>query len=504
MSIILKDLGFEWPDGRPIFNSLNLTLNNELYALIGPNGVGKTTLAKLIAKELIASKGTITFQDSLVYYFPQFSEAPRISVTQYLMDTDAFSNSFVLNFLSDIDFEMSCYHLSGGQWMRVRLAHIFCSSANFLIFDEPTNHLDKEGRASFSHFLSLFKGGVLNITHDPDLLTKATQIIELSNKGVSIFKGKWDDYISARSEERERLEQALVNAKKKRKEISLERQHRLEQSQKRSNRGKEKAGEGGIPRILLGGRKSASEVSAGKVDRDSMLKASEAVSEAFKAYQDLKVDPVMFAKMIKVKIPQSKVIVKTNSLNVRFSGSKPLWEENLHFSFSGPVRLHIRGNNGSGKSTLLQILANKFDTNAIIGESYLTDLSIGYIDQNYTLLDFKKSVFQNVQESSEIADVELKNMLAMFLFRGDQIFQTVDTLSGGEKLRLALAKVLLATPSCQILLLDEPTNNLDMQNISFLESVLSTYQGALFVISHDQSFINNISLDEEITLIKGE
>lgn len=501
MTIVFKNVGFEWPNGNSVFNQLNFSLEQKIYGLVGPNGVGKTTLARMLYGELGPTEGSILRNSLVVHYFEQDQAAPDISIAEYLADTSAFEDPFLLSFMKDLSFEQVCSSLSGGEWARVRLVKVAASGATFIILDEPTNHMDEEGRQSIHDFLSFYTGGVLIISHDRELLEKVDKILELSLHGLSVFSGGWSDYVLWRNRERESLQHDLELAKKKRAQSELERREKLEKQEKRQREGKKKALRGGAPKIILGGLKRRAQNTMGKLDKSSMNKMNEAVGEAWDAFQRLKVDPIMFAQLPEVYLPQGKLLLEAREFNFCFEGAeKSLWKNDLNFAFNGPVRLAVKGMNGSGKSTLLQLLNNRKISGNMTGKLTLGSVNVGFLDQDYSLLNFETSILSNIQDSSSIGEKELRNFLAMFLFTGEKVHQKIGELSGGERLRAALAKVLLAEPPSNVLILDEPTNNLDMGNIEFLESLLRQYKGALIIVSHDKEFLNEIQLDHILEL----
>ncbi|WP_408095610.1 ATP-binding cassette domain-containing protein [Peredibacter sp. HCB2-198] len=500
MTIVFNHVGFEWPNGQSVFNDINFSLESKIYGLIGPNGVGKTTLANLLLGDLEPTKGSIAKGTEVVRVFHQKETPPNISIAEYLMETNAFEEPLFLSFLKNLSLEQVCSSLSGGEWARVRLVKTAASGASFIILDEPTNHMDREGREVIQEFLNFFTGGVLIISHDREVLERVEKIIELSNQGLSLFTGGWGEYSLWRERERNKLGHDLEEAKKRRTASIEERQEKIEKQQKRQAQGRKLGLSGSLPRILAGGRKRRAQETLGDIDKNTMERLNEAVNDAWDAYQKLKIDPVMFANLPQVEIPQGKLIVEARDFNFHFKGQKDLWTNDLSFSFHGPSRIAITGANGSGKSTLLQLFLGKTLSGEKKGSLSFGSVEIGLIDQNYSVLNHEQSVFDNVRAVTQISDKDLRNALAMFLFQGERVSQKVSELSGGEKLRASLAKVLLSEPVAQVLILDEPTNNLDMPNIEFLESLLLEYKGALIVVSHDSVFLENLELTGIIEL----
>ena len=500
MAIAFQHVRFEWPNGDTIFHQLNFTLNTAIYGLVGVNGVGKSTLAKLLVGQLLPTQGTINRQQENVVLFQQDELRPEISVLEYLMEFDLFSHPKTISLLGEVSMDKLCTHLSGGEWTRVRLIKLVAQGASFIVMDEPTNHLDRIGRELLFEFLRAYKGGVLIISHDRELLNLTDTILELTPLGLEVFNGNYSDYKEQSDLQRNNLEENLALAKKRRKENEEKRFELLERQDKKMRKGKSDALKGGIPKILLGGRKRKAEETKGSIDKETSSKLEEAVKAAYESFESVKRDPVMFTHLPQANVHPSKLIFTVKDLNVTFSGSsEKLWPHNLNYSYQGPIRLGITGSNGTGKSTFLKLLQKKNVEGQVHGQIQVGKIVIGVIDQEYSNLKLEETVFQNIRDISSKSDIEIRNLLSTFLFQGEKVKQVISTLSGGEKLRVSLAKVLLQEPSPDVLILDEPTNNLDIVNIEFLEELLLQFSGALIIVSHDRVFMDHIKLNEEIS-----
>ncbi|GFE90600.1 ATP-binding cassette domain-containing protein [Steroidobacter agaridevorans] len=481
--IVARDVAYEFSNGRELFKHLSFSLNATRSALVGPNGVGKTCLARLLAGELEPTSGAIQ-RDGPVSLFAQREPPEPIAVADYLASVDQWSLTRD-RLLTNIDQQALCTSLSGGQWMRVRLARAL--DDGFLILDEPTNDLDREGREAVFQFLRSHAGGVLLISHDREALESCDEILELSNLGLMKFGGSWSEYVVEKDRERARLGAALDQAKRERDAAVI---HRIEQQarqEKRNRRGQAAAARGGIPRILAGGRKRAAQVTTGKRDVALVERADAAVTKAHEAFADLKIDPVMYADLMGQELHSQKLIAEARGFNIRFRDW--LYPRDLDFSWRGNVRLALQGPNGSGKSTLLKALTGA--PSITRGELNRGQLVTLYIDQRCSALDDTLSVLDNVRSVAPGNESEIRTHLARFLFPRDTVFQKAHSLSGGERLRATLARALLATTKPELLLLDEPTNNLDLANIEFLEALVREFRGALIVVSHDQRFLEN-------------
>lgn len=490
--ITVSGVSFELPNGRPLFNNISFSLNSKLTALVGPNGVGKTCLAKLITGDFSPTIGTI-HKNGDVAFFPQREPPKSISVADYLATRYSWS---VLGekLLTGIDRTTLCSNLSGGQWIRVRLASTI--DDQFLILDEPTNDLDREAKSILRNFLGEYQNGVLLISHDREFLALCDDVLELSNQGLGKYGGGWQSYEDEKERERNQSLNELNRAKREREKSKAERTIQIERQEKRNRQGKKYAEKTDMAKILIGARKRQAQATTGKVDSSTMEKANTKVKEAYEAFSEIKIDPIMYADLTGVEIPGQKLVAEAKDYNVFFG--KWLYENDLNFSWRGNIRLAIKGANGSGKTTLIRaILGNSLKTK---GELRLGKLATLYLDQQCSILNDTQSIIENVRSVSKMTESEIRNNLAKLLFTGDSVFQEVHSLSGGERLRTALACGLLAEERPALLILDEPTNNLDLGNIKFLESLISQFKGAVIIISHDEFFLEKCGIDAELSL----
>ncbi len=494
-TIVVRGVSYEFANGHELFSNLNFSLDAKLSALVGPNGVGKTCLAKLLVGEFEPTKGEVR-RNAPVKLFPQRMQPGPVMVAEFLSADYRWSH-LGQQLLGDINAQSLCTTLSGGQWMRVRLARAL--DGDFLILDEPTNDLDREGREAVLRFLERRDGGALLISHDREVLALCEDILELSNRGLEKFGGGWSAYAEAKQAERERLSAALESAKSARDAARTTRILQQERQEKRNRRGAKAAARGGIPRIALGALKRRAESSSGKLDAATQAHVDDAVRAAHEAFREMKVDPVMYADLIGCEMPERKLIAEARGFNIRFNDW--IYRSDLSFTWRGNVRVAIEGANGSGKSTLVKaVLGHEFETRGELRRGSLTAL---YLDQCCSVLDDSKNVIDNVRAVSSLSEIEIRNGLARFLFVNDTVFQKAADLSGGERVRATLARAFLSAAKPELLVLDEPTNNLDLMNVEFLERIVNEFRGALIVISHDRDFLKNCGVAQELLVRSG-
>lgn len=491
-TIIVSRVSYELPNGRTLFNNISFSLNSKLTALVGPNGIGKTCLTRLIVGELSPTQGTVQ-KSGAVSIFHQRENAPIMTAEDYL--ATRYSWSLIgEKLLTGIDRGTPCSNLSGGEWMRVRLASTI--EDQFLILDEPTNDLDREAKSILRNFLGEYQHGVLLISHDREILKLCDVVLELSHQGLEKFSGGWQSYEDEKERERSQSVVDVGRAKRERDKAMAERTIQVERQERRNQRGKNFAKKTGMARIVIGAKKRQAQVTTGRTNAWTLEKENQKVKEAYAALNEIKIDPIMYADLNGVEIPNQKLVAEAKDYNVFFG--RWLYENGLNFSWRGGVRLAIKGANGSGKTTLIRaIQGNAFKTK---GELRLGKLKTLYLDQPCSTLNDSQSILENVRAVSKMSESEIRNNLAKLLFTGDSVFQEVHSLSGGERLRTALACGLLAEERPELIILDEPTNNLDLGNIKFLENLISQFKGAVIIISHDETFLKGCGIHSELLL----
>lgn len=490
--------------GAPLFTDLQFHFGLRRYGLVGHNGVGKTTLARLLAGELSPTSGEIR-RGSAITYVAQ--HAPRSDGFVFDEFTDLWSGPVeaagrIHQWIHELDPSRHLAELSGGEWMKLRLAQAFARPTSFLLLDEPTNDLDRSGREVLHGLIRDFSGGLLVISHDRELLRGVDEILELTPAGLNRFRGAFDAFWEQREHRRTVQRSRLEEAEKERKRADREAREHLLQQEKRMRSGARQARRGGMPKVLLGAKKRQAEATRGRVVKTGRAQTANAETLATEAFAGLETDPFLRLDFESAAPPPEKVLLAGIDLNFRFPGAgEDLWKTDLAFQLHGRDRWHLQGRNGVGKSTLLRLMRGEL-SGLRRGELHRSERPLAYLDQNQSLLDPNRTVLENCGEDSRFDPIGLRNELAFYGFTGNKVFQKVDTLSGGERLRAALARMFLGPRLPEIIFLDEPTNNLDFQSIELLENALAAFRGLLVVVSHDDAFVDNLDITNVLEVVR--
>ena len=490
----------------PILKNVSFHIeDNEKAAIVGINGAGKTTLLRIIMGELSADEGLVTFaKDKTVGYLSQHEAVSGensiyqelLSVKQDILDmelqmhtmelqmktasgdslsklmdsysvlTHAYETGGGYTYKSEIvgvlkglgfaeeEFDKSVSTLSGGQKTRVALGKLLLLKPNLIILDEPTNHLDLQSIAWLETYLLNYKGAVIIVSHDRYFLDRiAGKVIELDNTKATVFSGNYSAYAAGK----EMLRAAAFNAYMKQQQ-EIKHQEAVIEKLKSFNREKS------IKRAE---------------SREKMLQKIEVLEKPTEVRADmhLTLDP---------KFQSGNDVLQVEGLSKAF-GPLSLFD-NLSFDLKKGEHVAIIGDNGTGKTTILKIINELLPPDR--GTIRLgTNVAIGYYDQEHHVLHPEKTLFEEISDDyPTLNNTEIRNTLAAFLFTGEDVFKTIKTLSGGERGRLSLAKLMLS--EANFLILDEPTNHLDIMSKEILEDALCAYTGTVLYVSHDRYFIN--------------
>lgn len=527
--LTLQNISYKHNNSDLLFDNIGFTVNNhEKIALIGNNGVGKSTLLKIIAGELKPSNGDLRVS-SPPYYIPQiFGQYNHFTIAEALRVHDKLKalkeildgnvteeNLNVLNDdwtieercnnalkywqLSDLDLTEKIENLSGGQKTKVFLAGILIHEPELVLLDEPSNHLDKATRELLYHFITSTNSSLIIVSHDRKLLNLLNTVYELSKRGITIYGGNYDFYAEQKQVENNALNQDLQSKEKALKKAKEKERETLERQQKLDARGKKKQEKSGVARIMMNTLRNNAENSSSKLKSVHVEKIdgiSKELREIRSALPDI--DQMKFG-FDDSGLHKGKILFKANAINFSYR-DQLLWKKDLNIEILSGERIALKGSNGSGKTTLIKIILGQLNPKS--GTVYSSQNKSVYIDQDYSLINNELKVYDQAQQfnGSGLEEHDIKMRLNRFLFDKEYWDKPCSALSGGEKMRLMLCCLTISNESPDIIILDEPTNNLDIQNVEILTAAINEYQGTLIVVSHDESFLEQINIQKIIFL----
>lgn len=456
----------------PIIENVSFHLNDgEKLGVVGINGAGKTTLLNILAGDIEPDEGSVFISsDKKIGYLRQrnnFSSGiykdryDGLTVYEAMKSVEGYDyDSEVTGMLSTMSFDESYYNkpvdlLSGGERSRLALGCILLSKPDILLLDEPTNHLDLNTINKLEKYVKNYKGTVIVVSHDRYFLDVTTdKTLEISAGHARLYNGNYSFYAKERKAVRE---SELKAYQKQQREISKQE----DMIRRFKERGTEK----------LARRAASREKRLAAMDR---IQRPEALADKMKL-------------TFKEEFPSGNDVLIAEDISVGYG--KPL-VENLSFLIRRGERVAFSGANGVGKTTLLKVLTDQMSI--ISGHLKVGhNVSFGYYDQGQLLLNEQNTVIEEVHQDFRLyTEGEIRNLLARFLFRGDDVFLKVSSLSGGEKARLSLLKLMMG--GANVLVLDEPTNHLDIDSKEAFEDAILEYPGTVIVVSHDRYFLKKI------------
>ena len=477
----------------------------EKAALIGNNGAGKTTLLRIIMQEISADSGNVVIaKDKKIGYLAQYQDIhghhtiyeELMTTKQYILDMEdrirsleqemkyvagdkleSLMNTYtrlthqfelengyaykseIVGVLKGLGFEEEDYskqieNLSGGQKTRVALGKLLISKPDILLLDEPTNHLDMESISWLETYLLNYPGAVFIVSHDRYFLDKVvTKIVEIEAAQMRMYEGNYSAYALKKAQLRDAQYKAYLNQQREIKHqeavITKLRSFNREKSIKRAE------------------------------SRVKMLDKIQRIEKPIEIDNQMRIS-------LEPRFISGNDVLTVEGLSKAFPGQTLFTD--INFEIKRGERVALIGNNGTGKTTILKILNGIVEADA--GRFALgSKVQIGYYDQEHHVLHMEKTIFQEIADTyPTLTETEIRNMLAAFLFTGDDVFKLISSLSGGERGRVSLAKLMLS--EANFLILDEPTNHLDIASKEILEEALNSYTGTVLYVSHDRYFIN--------------
>ena len=520
----LDGLSYRTPEGRSLFENLTVAFGAERTGLVGRNGVGKTTLLQLIAGELAPAAGAVTVRGRVGLLRQALQPPPGASVADLLglaeplarlariangqgCEDDLAEADWGLEArldaalaevgLAGLALDRPAVSLSGGQVTRVSLAGLLAQEPDLLILDEPTNNLDAEARRLVAEVLAHWRGGAIVVSHDRELLRRMDRIVELSGLGAKVYGGNYDLYVERKVAEEAAAARELADAERTQARVAREVQQAAERKARRDAAGRRFAAKGSEPRIVLGAMAERAEGSGSRESRLAERLRAEAAAGLAEAQGRVERLRKLGFELPASGLAAGKTVLVFDAVGFGFADGPPVLHD-LSLRIVGPERVAVTGPNGAGKTTLIRLAAGELEPSS---GRVIRSGPAAFLDQQTAMLQPQDTLVEAFRRlNPQAGENAARAALARFLFRNVAADKPVSSLSGGERLRAALACTLMAERPPQLLILDEPTNHLDLDSIEAVEAALGGYDGALVMVSHDRDFLDAVGIDREIRL----
>ncbi len=519
-SIVLSHLSLAFDDGPDVLEDVSCIIPSGRVGVVGRNGVGKTTLLRLVVGELSPTSGSILVPGDVTAVPQDLLQRPDRTVAEILgidgacsalsaiaagsvdvadfdtvgadWDIEARATALLARRVPSLGGDNILHRiagtLSGGELVLVALARLELSRGAFSVLDEPTNNLDATARDHVYRAVEDWTGTLLVVSHDVALLRRMDHIVEIHDGDVRLFGGGYDLYVEQLATQREAAERGIRSA-----EHTLRTEKRDRNQVQRAMASRARQNTSSFTRVAGGPRlsdptakRSAEARRAGEV-KGASEKVQVAKGKLAQAERALRDDDAVRIDVVDPHTAAGRRIAELVGTN-----------QSVHLT--GGRRVGLVGDNGVGKTSLLRSLLEPDEPVRLRARGELFTRRVGYLDQHRGL-DGSASILDNIRHTAPTRlPHDIRAQLAQFLVRGDMVDRLVATLSGGERFRVALARILLADPVPEFLILDEPTNNLDLPSIDQLVAGMESYRGALLVVSHDPDLLDRLLLDEVVRL----
>jgi ATPase subunit of ABC transporter with duplicated ATPase domains len=522
-TLLIDGVSLALPDGRPLLAIPRLAVGNERVGLIGPNGSGKSTLLRLIVGDIVPADGHVARPARVAFARQRAVAALGATVAHGLGLADVLAALAradaglattpdlatigdawdaperalaVLDSvgLGHLPLTRAITDISGGEATRLAIAAQMITEPDLLLLDEPTNDLDQPSRRVVESLIGRWTRGLIVATHDRALLQRVDRIVAIERGALRTYGGGWELYHEQREVERAAALRAAANAEAEAQRARRHAQDVRERQARRDAAGRRTRDTGSQPKLVLNAKRERSEGTSGRLNDATARLVSAAEARRREAAVLAQSHEGMTVTLPSCGLAAGTVVIALQDVTAGPTPDVPLLR-GVSLTVRGPERVALVGPTGVGKSTLLRLIAG-----------YSTPLSgtvsrgvplrrVAFLDQHATLLDVGETVLDAFVAQHPQCDINAaRAALARFHFRADAALQPVKSLSGGERIRAALACVMAGDDVPQCLVLDEPSNHLDLDHLEGLEAALRAYDGALVVASHDEALLEAIGV----------
>ncbi|GGF00981.1 ATP-binding cassette domain-containing protein [Pseudoalteromonas gelatinilytica] len=518
------NLSYQHGNGDVVFNDLSFSLTAKITALVGRNGCGKSILALILAKQREPSSGTVVCHLTLGFYeqMNDVNQADNLTIAEAIGLEPVFNALDAINqgqvteqnlTLLDGNWDLAerfneellrlgtknktahslSKHLSGGQLSQLKLWALFtCIKPDILILDEPSNHLDAKGKSWLVKQIHNFKGQLLLISHDQELLEQAHEIWELTTLGLTQYGMLFSDYQARKQQQVAALENKLNHVVKQQSKLNAAEQLQKQKTQKRASQGAALRKSGSQPKVLMDAKKDKASANLSSQSKNAAKREGELTrnkQELCSKLEQTKAQQFYLAQSDEVKHHK---VLSLEEVVLAHGTQKP-----FNFQVFSDDKIHLAGANGTGKSTLLKTLIFEIPVKA--GRLHCNQ-ALYYLDQHFTLIHNELTLLENVMTyCNNLNETTTRTLLASIGFRKDAVFKHATVLSGGEKMKLAMC-IVSNIESTAFLLLDEPDNHLDLESKQLLAQSLQGFKGGFILVSHDKYFVESVGCNKQIIL----
>lgn len=520
----IHNLSYQHPDGYVQFNQLNFSIPEKLTAIIGANGSGKSILVSILANQQQASSGHVEFsgtrlvvsQQQLSDHYLQDSSntiAQLLGIDKKLAALARITHGSIAeadfaligdDWLCEQNYQQQLLslaieaplttpisHLSPGQQRCLTLYCALQAQPDLLILDEPSNHLDQAAKLWLITQLHAFKGQVVIVSHDRQLLDHCDAIIELNSLGSHYETGNYQHFCKQKALQQTALTKQIAHLAKEQKKHQQQTQLNHEKAQQRAAQGNKHRSSASQPKVMLDFKKNSAQASKGASERLASAKLNTLAEKRQTLQQQL---PDSIERKLKFKQPTSnKRLLFIDKLCLPYGCSK----NPVTLQINSGDKLHIAGSNGSGKSTLLRMISES--TKSSTATAIQLNSKVLYIDQHCSFLTATDSLVKALEVHCELELQTIRHLLANIGFKGDDVYRPINQLSGGEKMQLAML-IAAQNAADYLLLLDEPDNHLDLDNKQHLAQNLADFTGSFILVSHDEVFVKQCQLTQQLNL----